>query len=180
MYCRECGQPVCAQCATSEHQTHDVTEIETVLENLKERISNQELEETVAPQFRHFAAGVHSINFDDIITAIHEQEEKLCKVVRDICNQLRDKVAQQRRESKRKHIENQMLASKTEKELHEFIHNGKTIMKSNAASAIINYRGRHKQFRDGPKLTTHVSTIYARHYQKGADFRNGRVTPLQR
>lgn len=127
MYCRECGQPVCAQCATSEHQADDVTEIETVLENLKERISYdvKELEETVAPQFRHFAAGVHSINFDDIITAIHEQEEKLCKVVRDICNQLRDKVAQQRRESKRKHKENQfmqLLASKTEKELHEFIH----------------------------------------------------------
>lgn len=45
-----------------------------------------------------------------------------------------------------------MLASKTEKELHEFIHNSKTILKSNDASAIINYRGRHKQFRDGPKL----------------------------
>lgn len=40
MYCRECGQPVCAQCATSAHQAHDVTEIETVLEDLKERISH--------------------------------------------------------------------------------------------------------------------------------------------
>lgn len=155
MYCRECGEPVCAQCATSAHQAHDVTEIETVLEDLKERISAEvrELEETVAPKFRRFGAGFHSIDFDAIITVIHEQEEKLCKVVRDICNQLRHKVAQQRRESKRKHRENQLLASKTEKELHDFIHNSKTILKSNDASAIINYRGRHEQFKGGPKPT---------------------------
>lgn len=154
MYCRECGQPVCAQCATSAHQAHDVTEIETVLEDLKERISHdvKELEENVAPKFRRFGAGFHSVDFDAIITAIHEQEEKMCQVVRDICNQLRDKVNQQRRESKRKHKDTQLLASKTEKELHEFIHYSKTILKSNNASAIINYRGRHKQFRDGPKL----------------------------
>lgn len=155
MYCRECSEPVCALCAKSAHQAHDVTDIDTVLDDLKQRISAEvrELEEAVAPKFRRFAAGVHSDDFDAIIASIHEQEETLCKAVRDVSNQLRDDVAKQRRESKRKHKENQLTASKTEKELHEFIHNSKIILKSNDASAIINYRARNEQFRDVPKLT---------------------------
>lgn len=74
-----------------------------------------ELENIIVPKYRNITTGEPSAEFDKVITAIQDQEDKICKVVRDIGNKLRDKITKEKRKSEQKNKEMQSLAVETEK-----------------------------------------------------------------
>lgn len=110
-----------------------------------------ELENIIVPKYRNFTTGVPSAEFDKVITAIQDQEDKICKVVRDIGNKLRDKITKEKRKSEEKNKEMQSLAVETEKKLNKIIQNNKEMIKACDAMAVIGYKSRNGNFRDGMK-----------------------------
>lgn len=153
MYCRECCKPTCALCVTTTHKKHDFTDIGEIIENSKQQIiaDLSELENVIVPKYRNFTPGVASSDFDKVITAIQDQEDKICKVARDIGSKLRDEVTKQKQISEQKNKEMQSLAVKTEKELNKIIQNNKEVIKACDAMTVMSYTSRNGKFRDGIK-----------------------------
>lgn len=156
MYCRECCQPTCALCVTTTHKKHDFTDIGEIIENKKQQIIADltELEDTIVPKYRNFTPTTPSKEFDKVITAIQDQEDKICKVARGIGSKLRDEVIKQKRISEQKNKEMQSLALETEKEINKIIQNNKKVIKAYDAMTVMSYKSRNGEFRDGMKEST--------------------------
>ena len=91
MYCNDCQEPTCVLCVTTRHKKHDITDINSILENLKQRIISdiEELKNAIIPKYRNTAVTcVISTEFDKIINAVQEHEDYICKVVRKIGRQI--------------------------------------------------------------------------------------------
>lgn len=153
MYCRECCKPTCALCVTTSHKKHDFTDIGEIIENKKQQIITDlaELENAIVPKYRNFTPDVPPAEFDKVITAIQDQEDKICNLVRGIGSKLRDEVTKQKRNSKQEYKELQTLALETEKELNKIIKNNNEVIKACDATAIMSYKSRNEEFRDGMK-----------------------------
>ena len=155
MYCNDCQEPRCVLCVTTRHKKHYITVINSILENLKQRIISdiEELKNAIIPNYRNTAvACVDSTEFDKIINAVQEQEDNICKVVRKIGRQLKDEIVKQKIKFEQKSKEIQLSAARTGKELFVILQTNKRILESNDASKVLNYKSKNENFRCGPKL----------------------------
>ena len=153
MYCNDCDKPICVFCVTTEHKKHDFTHIEDNLKKIKQQIitDTQELEDTIIPYHQNLHPDLCPTAFDDVISAIQEQEDAVCKAVRDIGSRLKDKVLTQKKEYVEKNEEFQSLLARNKTELQTVVQSNKDILESNSASRILSYRSKNDEYRDGPK-----------------------------
>nr|XP_022304739.1 E3 ubiquitin-protein ligase TRIM71-like [Crassostrea virginica]XP_022304740.1 E3 ubiquitin-protein ligase TRIM71-like [Crassostrea virginica] len=154
MYCNDCNEPTCVLCVTTTHKKHDITDIKSIIENFKKRIiaDVEEMEISIRPKYKQTVGiGNSCKEFDRVMNAIQEQEDNICKVLREIGSQLRDEVAKQKREFEQKSKEVQSTVAKERDELDSVIKMNKSILKSNDAKRILTYRSNNEQFRGRPK-----------------------------
>ena len=154
MYCNDCHEPACVMCVTTTHKKHDISDIKSIVENLKRRIAAdvEDMENIIRPKYTQYAGiGNSSEEFDKVMNAIQDQEENICKVVREIGSQLKDEVAKQKREFEQKTKEVQSSVAKEEKELDTVIQSSKGILKSNDVMCILTYLSKNEQFKRGPQ-----------------------------
>ena len=153
-FCNDCHEPTCVLCVTTTHKKHDITDIKSIIENFKRRITAdvEEMENTILPNYKKdFGISNSSKEFDKIINAIQDQEDNICKVVREIGSRLKDEVAKQKNEFEQKKNEVQSNVAKEREELDSVMKMNKSILKSNDAKRILTYRSYNEQFRGGPK-----------------------------
>nr|XP_022303789.1 E3 ubiquitin-protein ligase TRIM71-like [Crassostrea virginica] len=153
-FCNDCHEPTCVLCVTTTHKKHDITYIKSIIENFKRRITAdvEEMENTILPNYKKdFGISNSSKEFDKIINAIKDQEDNICKVVREIGSQLRDEVAKQKREFEQNTKEVQSSVAKEREDLDSVMKMNKSILKSNDAKRILTYQSNNEQFRGGPK-----------------------------
>nr|XP_022303778.1 uncharacterized protein LOC111111228 [Crassostrea virginica]XP_022303779.1 uncharacterized protein LOC111111228 [Crassostrea virginica] len=154
VYCNDCHEPACVMCVTTTHKKHDISDIKRIVENLKRRIAAdvEDMENIIRPKYTQYAGiGNSSEEFDKVMDAIQDQEENICKVVREIGSQLKDEVAKQKREFEQKTKEVQSSVAKEEKELDTVIQSSKGILKSNDVMCILTYLSKNEQFKRGPQ-----------------------------
>ncbi|XP_062579083.1 tripartite motif-containing protein 2-like [Saccostrea cucullata] len=151
MYCQNCQIQICIQCLMGLHKKHEFTEIHDILQEHKRQIisDTEELESTIVPKYKNINLCTDTTEFDKVLASIEDQEEKICKAVHEAGSQLKDQLAYQKKEAVRKSKESQSLA---EKEVNHLVQKNKDIIKSNDATAIINYQSRIKNFHKGPVL----------------------------
>ena len=153
-FCNDCHEPTCVFCVTTTHKKHDITDIKSIIENFKRRIiaDVEEMENTILPKYKtNFGISNSSKDFDKVINAIQDQEDNICKVVREIGSQLKDEVAKQKRDFEPKNKEVQLTVAKKGQELDSVIKTSKCVLKSNDAKCILAYQSKNEQFRDGPR-----------------------------
>nr|XP_022305304.1 uncharacterized protein LOC111112202 [Crassostrea virginica]XP_022305305.1 uncharacterized protein LOC111112202 [Crassostrea virginica]XP_022305306.1 uncharacterized protein LOC111112202 [Crassostrea virginica]XP_022305307.1 uncharacterized protein LOC111112202 [Crassostrea virginica] len=153
-FCNDCHEPTCVRCVTTTHKKHDITEIKSIIENFKRRIiaDVEEMENTILPKYEtNFGISNSSKDFDKVLNAIQDQEDNICKVVREIGSRLKDEVAEQKREFEQKKNEVQSTVAKEREVLDSLMKINKSILKSNDAKPILTYRSNNEQFRGGPK-----------------------------
>ena len=141
-------------CVTTRHKKHDIADINSILENLKQRIISdiEELKNAIIPKYRNTAVTcVDSTEFDKIINVVQEQEDNICKVVRKIGRQLKDEIVKQKIKFEQKSKEIQLSAARTGKELFVILQTNKRILESNDATKVLNYKSKNENFRCGPK-----------------------------
>ena len=154
MYCNDCCEPMCVLCVTTTHKKHDITDIKCIIEILKKRIADdvEELEKNTRPKYKkYFGVCNSSKEFDKVINAIQDQEDNICKVVREIGSRLKDEVAKQKSEFEQQNKEVQLTVAKEGEELDSVIKTNKGILKSNDAKCILAYQSKNEQFRGAPK-----------------------------
>lgn len=85
-------------------QKHDFTDIGEIIENKKQQIiaDLKELEDNIVPKYGNFTPTVPSGEFDKVITAIQDQEDKICKMARGIGSILKDEVTKRKNNLSRK------------------------------------------------------------------------------
>lgn len=106
-----------------------------------------ELENDIAPAYRNVMAGVPSAEYDKVLSAIQDQEDAICKIVRDIGSQMREEVTKRKNQSK-ENKETESLAARTEKELNAIILNSRSVLESSDVTAIMSYESRNQIFRE--------------------------------
>lgn len=153
MYCRDCKQPTCVLCVTTTHKKHEMANILEILQNAKQQVTSdlKELENVIAPKYKYITAFVTSSVFDETLSAIQDQEDELCRSVRDIGSKMRDKVSKLKEESEIANKEKQSLAAKSGTELNEIIQNSKSILESANAKDIMGYESQNLKLRFGLK-----------------------------
>lgn len=153
MYCRDCKQPTCVLCVTTTHKKHEMDNILEILQNAKQQVTFdlKELENAIAPKYKYITAFVTSSVFDETLSAIQDQEDELCRSVRDIGSKMRDKVSKLKGESETMNKEKQSLAAKSEMELNGIIQNSKSVLESADTKGIISYESQNMKFRYGLK-----------------------------
>nr|XP_022305300.1 E3 ubiquitin-protein ligase TRIM71-like [Crassostrea virginica]XP_022305301.1 E3 ubiquitin-protein ligase TRIM71-like [Crassostrea virginica]XP_022305302.1 E3 ubiquitin-protein ligase TRIM71-like [Crassostrea virginica]XP_022305303.1 E3 ubiquitin-protein ligase TRIM71-like [Crassostrea virginica] len=153
-FCNDCHEPTCILCVTTTHKKHDITDIKSIIENFKRCITAdvEEMENTIRPKYKQTVGiGNSSKEFDRVMNAIQDQEDNICKVVREIGSRLKDEVAKQKREFEQKKNEVESTVAKEREELDSVMKMNKSILKSNDAKRILIYRSNNEQFRRGPK-----------------------------
>ncbi|XP_062587158.1 uncharacterized protein LOC134248790 [Saccostrea cucullata] len=82
-YCKNCEIPICLQCLMDSHKKHEFTNINYIIQEHKQNIisDTEELENTIDPKYRNINL-LTTAEFDKVLSAIKEQEDKICKAVR--------------------------------------------------------------------------------------------------
>ncbi|XP_062569859.1 uncharacterized protein LOC134231923 [Saccostrea cucullata] len=152
-YCKDCRIPICLQCLMGSHKKHEFTDINAILQEHKQQLisDTEELENTIVPKYRTINLST-SAEFDKVLSAIKEQEDKICQAVHKKSTQLTEEVSSQKKEAIRKNKERQSSAEKAEKEVNRIVKENKDILKGNDATAILNYQSRNEDFQKGPQL----------------------------
>ncbi|XP_062592953.1 uncharacterized protein LOC134254462 [Saccostrea cucullata] len=152
-YCKDCKIPICLQCLMGSHKKHEFTDINAILQEHKEKIisDTEELEKTIVPKYRHINLCT-TAEFDKGLSAIKEQEDKICQAVHKKSTQLTEEVSIRKKEAIRKNKECQSSAEKAAKEVNQIVKKNNDILKGNDATAILNYQSRNENFRKGPEL----------------------------
>lgn len=124
-----------------------------ILQNAKQQVTSdlKELENVIAPKYKYITAFVTSAVFDETLSAIQDQEDELCRSVRDIGSKMRDKVSKLKGESETENKEKQSLAAKSEIELNRIIQNNKSVLESADTKGIMSYESQNMKFRFGLK-----------------------------
>ena len=153
MYCNDCHEPTCVLCVTTTHKKHDITDIKSIVENLKRRIAAdvEELENTIFPKYKKIGIDNSSTEFDKVMNAIQDQEDNICKAVKEIGTRLKAEVAKQKKEFEQKIKKVCFSITKEEKQLKTIIENNKGILESKDAKKILTYQTKNESFRRGPK-----------------------------
>ncbi|XP_062590274.1 E3 ubiquitin-protein ligase TRIM9-like [Saccostrea cucullata] len=157
-YCKDCKIPICLQCLMGSHKKHDFTDINAILQEHKQKLisDTEELENTIVPKYRNINQGT-TAEFDKVLSAIKEQEHRICKAVQRKSTQLTEQVSSQKKEAIRKNKESQYSAQKAAKEINQIVKENKDILKGNDVTAILNYQSRNKDFQKGPQLPSFSS-----------------------
>ncbi|XP_062620212.1 uncharacterized protein LOC134281793 [Saccostrea cucullata] len=135
MFCQDCEIQICIHC---------------LMERKQEIVADtEELENIIVPLYRNANLTTSPEEFDKVLSAIDEQEDKFCKAVHEANINLKDKVTKQKKEATKRC---KSFSEKAEKELSRIIQNNKNILESNDAIAVINYKSRNGDFRGGPKM----------------------------
>lgn len=150
MYCKDCLKATCVLCVTTEHKKHDFTDIQEIIENRKQRIiiDLAEFENVIVPKCRNLTADVSFAELDKVFTDIQDQEDEICKIVRDIGCKMRDKIKKRIGISKQKKEEIKSRAETTEKGLNGMISSIKNILISSDFTSIMNYESNNEKFKD--------------------------------
>ncbi|XP_022310020.2 uncharacterized protein LOC111115542 [Crassostrea virginica] len=151
MYCKDCQVPMCVLCVTT-HNKHDISDIKSIIENLKRRIAAdvKEMENIIPPKYKQkVGIGNSSKEFDRVMNEIQDQEDNICKVVRAISSQLKDEVAKQKRDL-------HPTAATDEKELNKAIKNFKEMLISNDAKRILKYQSKNELFGEGQNQVSYL------------------------
>lgn len=150
MYCKDCLKATCVLCVTTEHKKHDFTDIQEIIENRKQRIiiDLAEFENVIVPKCRNLTADVSFAELDKVFTDIQDQEDEICKIVRDIGCKMRDKIKNRIGISKQKKEEIKSRAETTEKGLNGMISSIKNILISSDFTSIMNYESNNEKFKD--------------------------------
>ncbi|XP_062620674.1 tripartite motif-containing protein 2-like [Saccostrea cucullata] len=150
-YCIHCQIPICIQCLMGSHKKHEFTDISHILQEHKQQIKSdiEELENVISPRYRKIDLTTTTAVFDEVLSAIEEQEDKICKAVHEAGSSLKNEVTNKKNEAIRKCKEKQSLV---EKEIDQIIQNNNDILKENEATTIINYQSKNCNFRKGPNL----------------------------
>lgn len=75
-YFEDCREPTCALCVKTSHKNHSVTDIETFLNKIKQRIN---ADGRIMPKYRDVSTNDVSSDFDEVVNAIQNQEDTICK-----------------------------------------------------------------------------------------------------
>lgn len=163
MFCNDCHEPSCVLCVTSEHKKHDITNIEGILEKCKQKIISDlnELENTIRPKYASVDAEAPFMDFDKVLSAIQEQEDNICRDVREIGSHMKDEIVKQKREFEQKTKEVRSSAAQAGKEVNEIIQNSKDVLHSNTASDILRYQSKNDNYRSGPKQMQPTYSIFS-------------------
>lgn len=150
MYCKDCLKATCVLCVTTEHKKHDFTDIQEIIENRKQRIiiDLAEFENVIVPKCRNLTADVSFAELDKVFTDIQDQEDEICKIVRDIGCKMRDKIKKRIGISKQKKEEIKSRAETTGKGLNGMISSIKNILISSDFTSIMNYESNNEKFKD--------------------------------
>ena len=152
MYCNDCLEPTCVLCVTTTHNKHDIIDIKIIIEKKRIAADVEELENIIRPKYKKgLDIGNNSADFDKIMNAIQDEEENICKVVQEIGSQLKDEVAEQKKEFEQNNLEIHSSVAKEEKKLDEVINTNDSILKSKNATCILTYHSRNEQLRFGPR-----------------------------
>lgn len=132
---------------------HDIADILEILQNAKQQVISdlKELEHVIAPKYKNISAFVTSAVFDETLSAIQDQEDEVCRSVRDIGSKMRDKVSKLKGESEIANKEKQSLAAKSEMELNGIIQNSKSVLESADTKGIMSYESQNIKLRYGLK-----------------------------
>ena len=162
MFCNDCHEPTCALCVKTTHKDHDITDIENVLQKMKLCITADadEIENKIIPKFRDVSTAETSKEFKKVINAIQNQEDNICKGVRDISSQLQAEVMKHQTKLIQKNKEIKSDAAKTEKELWGMIQNNKIILETNNVDKILSYRSRNASYNHEPKQIEHLKVMF--------------------
>lgn len=78
VYCKECHESICIKCTIGRHKTHDVSELEELVEIRKREIEKEveELESKIIPKFQEANAMI-SNKIDYVATEYAILEQKL-------------------------------------------------------------------------------------------------------
>lgn len=140
IYCNDCDEPTCVLRITSTHKMHDVTNINSILEKFKLHIiaDVDEMENKICPKYSNADINTACLaELDETLNVIQDQEDKICKVVREIGRNLKDEVVKQKRKFEQKSNELKLSIANSRKELGDIVQNCKTISKSNDAVDIL-------------------------------------------
>ncbi|XP_062590275.1 tripartite motif-containing protein 2-like [Saccostrea cucullata] len=153
-YCQDCDIPICIQCVIGLHKKHEFTDISDILQEYKRQINSdaEELESIILPRYRNIDLGTTTADFDKVLSAIKEQEDKISKAVLKKSTQLTEEVSSQKKEAIRQNKKGQSLAEKAEKEGNQIVKKNKDILRCYDATTILNYQSRNVDFRKGPGL----------------------------
>ncbi|XP_062572481.1 tripartite motif-containing protein 67-like [Saccostrea cucullata] len=150
-YCKDCKLPICIQCLMGSHKKHEFTDILDTLEKMRKQIisDTNELQNTIVPKYQNINP---TLKFDQVLSAIEEQEDKICKAVYEASIKLKDKISEEKDEAEKMSRESLSLADRDKKEIMQIIKNNKDIISGNDPTAIINYQSKNEKFQQGPKL----------------------------
>ncbi|XP_062620675.1 E3 ubiquitin-protein ligase TRIM71-like [Saccostrea cucullata] len=153
-YCQECEIPICLQCMMGSHKKHEFTHIDDIIQKQKQQITSdtKEIENTILPRYKNDIISSTTADFYKALSAVKEQEDKICRAVREVGLQFTDVITKQRKEAMRKNKGSQTLAEKAEKQLNGIVQKNKDILRDSDATAVIKYRSRNKDFQKGPEF----------------------------
>nr|XP_022289483.1 E3 ubiquitin-protein ligase TRIM36-like isoform X2 [Crassostrea virginica] len=157
LYCKQCTNPICVQCISSqEHPGHEFMDLSEVVNRKKEKLkkSLQGLVSTTLPKYKEIASKIPNQKSylrqtsDGLKTAIDDHGQKLHKKVDTIVNKLKSEVDQK--------VENQVLSLQEEEinqkisSIEEYIYNQKELQASRDLGLIIEHKSRHEEFKNVP------------------------------
>lgn len=93
MNCNDCLESSCVLCVTTTHKKHYIIDIKSTIKSLKRRFAAdvEQLENIIHPKYKqNVGIGNSSEQFDKVIKAIFDQDDNVCKVVREIGSQLKN------------------------------------------------------------------------------------------
>ncbi|XP_061180685.1 tyrosine-protein kinase Fer-like [Saccostrea echinata] len=148
IYCRNCKIPVCSKCVVGVHRQHDFIELDDFLEEKKQDViaDLNEIESLLLPEFQKQKDIMSEETKKNTIEVITNQEDLICKAVRDFGRQLREEVSKHKKEIQEKEKEN----ISAEKRFLESLHKAKSLLASNDTKAILGYSGIEQELRIVP------------------------------
>ncbi|XP_062587199.1 E3 ubiquitin-protein ligase TRIM45-like [Saccostrea cucullata] len=141
-YCQDCKIPICIKCLIDSHKRHKVIEINNFLQKQTQQIKAdiQKLENVIVSKCRDVISSTTTADFDKILHAIEEQENKICEAVYEMSIHLKDNVTKQKEEAVKKCKESDSLRKKAKKEIDYIIQHNKDILRCKDTTAIIKYQ----------------------------------------
>lgn len=159
VHCKECHESICIKCTIGRHKTHDVSELEELVEIRKREIEKEveELESKIIPKFQEANAMI-SNKIDYVATeyAILEQKlEELRKIwhqeVNKIFNTFGSLISSKKNMSINDLTNQQTNIAKLISDMIETVQHNKQIMQTKNASKVTDYESKSKEFINIPK-----------------------------
>lgn len=159
VYCKECHEPICIKCSIGRHKTHDVCELDELVEIRKIEIEKEvkELESEIIPKFQGKNATI-SDKKDHVAAeyAILEQKlEELRKTwqleVNKLFNALGSLITSKKNMSINDLTNHQTNIAKLTSDMIETVQHNKQMIQTKNASKVTDYKSKFDEFKNVPK-----------------------------